>query len=70
MMSNWLRRRMEGANDVKKAFRAYSSSSPLSSLGKACNSSSSSASCFLLRVDIVGLDDGREWVRQLGGVLW
>ncbi len=69
-MSNWLRRRMEGANDVKKAFRAYSSSSPLSSLGKACNSSSSSASCFLLRVDIVGLDDGREWVRQLGGVLW
>lgn len=66
-MSNWLRRRMEGANDVKKAFRAYSSSSPLSSLGKACNSSSSSASCFLLRVDIVLLDDGVRMSGSIGG---
>lgn len=40
---------------------AYSSSSSsLPSLGRACNSSSSSASCFLLRVDMV-------WDR---GLLW
>lgn len=38
-------------DDVKKS-RTYSSSSSLSSLGRAWSSSSSSASCFLLRVDI------------------
>lgn len=44
--------RCTGGDDVKIA-AAHSSSSSLSSLGSAC--SSSSASCFLFRVDMVAL---------------
>lgn len=43
----------------------YSSSSSLSSLGRAWSSSSSSASCFRLRVDIV--DGQKDGVMELGG---
>ena len=51
-------------SDVKKPL-TYSSSSSLSSLGRAWSSSSSSASCFLLRVDIAnGMDGFRVWVER------
>ena len=58
----WSTSSCDGRDDVKKS-RTYSSSSSLSSLGRAWSSSSSSASCFLLRVDIaVGLmGDGMRW---------
>ena len=62
--------------DVKNTF-TYSSSSSDSSLGRAWSSSTCSASCFLLRVDIVldgmvGVMDERETTERgwTGGELW